>query len=413
MQQFVTGNPKKGSTVWLFDNPQKDKKKKKKKTVKKSEKNGGSKMAKKKTTKKKAASKKKTTKKKAASKKKTTKKKATSKKKVAKKKVAKKKVAKKKVAKKKVAKKKVAKKKVAKKKTTKKKSAAAKKAAATRRKNKRVKAKLEKEMAADFELILGVEADRKKAKAKKAKKAKSKKNKKSTPKKGKGGKRTSKNKATAKRAKPKGPKLRRRTHSTTFSTTRGQKTKITIFEKKKNPVFGGKMKITSILQHSKSEIISLAAGGALYSASNDLMEKLLPRLSAQLDSSLKSFSSALIPLIVGIGSGVAAHKVKNQKAKEVLATASKGMIAATVVGLGTTGYEAARAIVAPRQATIAGVQEFEQLGYDEGADFGGVQEFEQLGYDEGADFGAVEVFENEMGYEEGADFGYDDEEFEM
>jgi hypothetical protein len=355
-------------------------------------------------------------------------KKVAAKKKVAKK-VAKKKVAKKapkkkvakKVAKKKVAKKapkkkvakKAPKKKVAKKAPKKKvaKKAPKKKASKKARKAKRVSKKQRAilEQKAEFPTY----SNPKKKKARKVRRKKGSK-KSATKKKSSKKKKTTKKKKSKKVAKKSTkPSYKKAMKSKSRKSKKNPSYKKKNYSLKNNPIGGAMSKVSkfskNVLAHDLGEAGGLLAGGAVIQGIRHLQAKFAPQLSSTIAQIplIGNFLASNLDSIIPLTLGAVAHKyVKNSNVKML----AKGVIGASVVGIGSKIYASAASMTGANMAGIIAVPSMNGIiAVPSMNGFGAMKMTNDFGSSpasiSSSDFGAYGVgLSGEGGYLQDADF---------
>lgn len=178
------------------------------------------------------------------------------------------------------------------------------------------------------------------------------------------------------------------------------------YRRRRNPILGGKNMLQSWLAHSAGEAGGLLLGGALYGATGSLIRK-IPVIGTKLDSALRQVP-VVGPSLPTLLAGVVLVKLGERQKIDALRMVGKGLIGATVVGI---GVNASQMIPGLKASPVSGVDftpglsgvDYTALGMDvDSADFGGGQLGEQAygilpeglgGVDftmgDGADFGEI------------------------
>lgn len=152
---------------------------------------------------------------------------------------------------------------------------------------------------------------------------------------------------------------------------------------RRNP-FGGDM-IQSYLAHSAGEAGGLLLGGALYGTVGSLLGK-IPVIGPQLVSSLRKVP-VVGPSLPTLLAGVLLVKLGERQRIDALRMVGKGLIGATVVGIGVNASTMIPGLGASGAPKLAGVDytsldgvDFTSLGSDvDAADFGSLGHDAQMG----------------------------------
>lgn len=178
------------------------------------------------------------------------------------------------------------------------------------------------------------------------------------------------------------------------------------YRRAKNPIFGGSM-IQSYLAHSAGEAGGLLVGGALYGLAGSLIGR-IPVIGPKVVDTLRKVP-VVGPSLPTLLAGVVLVKLGERQRIDALRMVGKGLIGATVVGIGVQVSQKIPGLAPAGAAKLAGVDytaldgvDFTSMGSDvDAADFGGDGQLGEIAYGElpeglsGVDF--------TMG--DGADFG--------
>jgi hypothetical protein len=180
------------------------------------------------------------------------------------------------------------------------------------------------------------------------------------------------------------------------------------YRRAKNPIFGGSM-IQSYLAHSAGEAGGLLVGGALYGLAGSLIGR-IPVIGPKVVETLRKVP-VVGPSLPTLLAGVVLVKLGERQRIDALRMVGKGLIGATVVGIGVQVSQKIPGLASSGAPSLAGVDytaldgvDFTAMGADvESADFGslGDAQMGEIAYGElpeglsGVDF--------TMG--DGADFG--------
>jgi len=156
------------------------------------------------------------------------------------------------------------------------------------------------------------------------------------------------------------------------------------YRRARNPIFGGDM-IQSYLAHSASEAGGLLIGGALYGLAGSLIGK-IPVLGPQLVSTFRKVP-VVGPSLPTLFAGVVLAKIGERQGIPALRMVGKGLIGATVVGIGVNASQMIPGLGASGAPKLAGVDytsldgvDYTALGADvDGADFGSLGHDAQMG----------------------------------
>ena len=180
--------------------------------------------------------------------------------------------------------------------------------------------------------------------------------------------------------------------------------------------FGGNMKLKGLIKYDMPELGGLALGGALHGSASNVLGK-IPFIGQYINAAfakipfLAPLSPIALVILVGLGNKFAR---KGKSLPNALELAMKGLVGASVVGLGATVGQYASSSV-PALSFMQG--EHNQLGGKFAHDYPGLNgEYEQLGYDE-SDYtvgGVVPMsFDSAIPEtESGEDFGIEYENFD-
>lgn len=168
---------------------------------------------------------------------------------------------------------------------------------------------------------------------------------------------------------------------------------------KKNPFLGGQMKIQSLLGSDVKELGGLAAGGLLYGAVNSAAAKWARPVHSQLVK-IPVVGSALPTLLIG----ALLNYLGDRQGIDAAKTVGKGLIGASVVGMGVSASQMVPGLKPAAAPAVAG------LGYEEmyGLPAGMGADEADFGSDD-ADFGGVDYTMEGVDYTMEGQMGEDDD----
>lgn len=170
-----------------------------------------------------------------------------------------------------------------------------------------------------------------------------------------------------------------------------------------NPLGGAMNKVEQYLGHSMQEVGGLAAGGAIYGAVNSLMAK-LPGVKIAQSYLVKVpvVGASLAPLIMG----ALIHKFLGHKSK-ALDIVAKGLIGASVVGMGVQASQFIPGLAPAKAAGVAGIDFYPNPEFGGDADFGREADFGAVEYSRGhaGAFGNIEQYAGRSRDQESGDYG--------